>query len=71
MRRPDAQYPSASTGSSASCVSFVYVINERSLTLWAAEKIECLHLIYTLQSSLSFLNALPPAYKLWHLPNLV
>lgn len=46
--------------SGASCVSFVWLINEHSSAVWAAEKMECLRFCsYVTILSLSFLDTLP------------
>lgn len=57
--------------SGASCVSFVWLINEHSSAVWAAEKMECLR-FYSYVTILSLLPQHPPskADELWLLPGL-
>lgn len=57
--------------SGASCVSFVWLINEHSSAVWAAEKMECLRFC-SYVTILSLLPRHPPskADELWLLPGL-
>ena len=69
MQHPNAQFPAETPVSGASCVSFVWLINERSSAAWAAEKMECLRFysyvtIPLLSLSPSLLPRHPPSKRM-------